>query len=329
MFDHENLAAVARGAGAMGERYDVRLSPLPFAHVAYMSRPWEEIDKVITTVIPPTPWTAAETLQLMAAEGVTVGQGVPTQWRLVLDHPAFDTTDLSALRIAGTGAATVPPDLVREMERRLGCPVVIGYTSTEAAITTGTVPGDDAEVIARTVGRARVNVELEVVDDDGAGCATGVVGRVRCRSGAVMRGYWRDPERTAAVLDADGWLSTGDVGFLDERGYLTLVGRKNEMYIRGGYNVYPAEVERVLSEHPSVAQVAIVGVPDRVLGEIGVAFVVPASGAAADLEELRRHSRATLADYKAPDRIIVLDELPVTSMAKVDKRALAALAFDA
>jgi acyl-CoA synthetase (AMP-forming)/AMP-acid ligase II len=310
----------------MGQRFDRRLSPLPFAHVGYMTRPWEEIQHVITTVITPTPWNAADALAIMEAERVTVGQGVPTQWRLMLDHAQFDATDLSALRIAGTGAAVVPPDLVREMERRLGCPVVIGYTSTEAAITTGTVPGDDAEVIARTVGRARVNVELEVVDDDGHSCATGEVGRVRCRSGAVMRGYWQDPERTAEVLDREGWLSTGDAGFLDERGYLTLVGRKSEMYIRGGYNVYPAEVERVLASAASVGQAAVVGIPDPVLGEIGVAFVVPAAGAtkAPDLGELRAHVKAVLADYKAPDRLVVLDALPATAMGKVDKRALAA-----
>ena len=126
----------------------------------------------------------------------------------------------------------MPPDLVREMERRLGCPVVIGYTSTEAAITTGTVPGDAPEVMAATVGRARDNVELEVVGEDGRACAIGDVGRVRCRSGAVMRGYWQDPDRTAEVLSADGWLSTGDLGRLDDRGYLTLVGRRSEMYIR-------------------------------------------------------------------------------------------------
>jgi acyl-CoA synthetase (AMP-forming)/AMP-acid ligase II len=325
VFDHENLAAVAVGAGAMGAPFDVRLSPLPFAHVGYMTRPWEEIENVITTVITPTPWNASDALALMELERVTVGQGVPTQWRLMLDHPSFASRDLSSLRIAGTGAATVPPALVRELERRLRCPVVIGYTSTEAAITTGTVPGDDADVIARTVGRARVNVELEVVDDEGRRCASGVVGRVRCRSGAVMRGYWRDPDRTAEVLDAGGWLHTGDMGYLDDACYLTLVGRKTEMYIRGGYNVYPAEVERVLSGHPSVAHVAVVGVPDRVLGEVGVAFVVPAS-ATPDLEQLRAHVRRALADYKAPDRLVVVEALPVNAMGKIDKRALTDLA---
>ncbi len=327
VFDHRNLQAVAVGAGAMGAPFDVRLAPLPFAHVAFMSRPWEEIENAITTVITPTPWTATDALRLMAREGVTVGQGVPTQWRLVLDHADFEQSDLSSLRIAGTGAATVPPELIREMQARLGCPVVIGYTSTEAAITSGTVPGDSPEVISRTVGRPRVNVALEIVDDEGEKCPTGAVGRVRCRSDAVMRGYWHDPERTAEVLGADGWLMTGDLGFLDERGYLTLVGRRSEMYIRGGYNVYPAEVERVLSEHPGVAHVAVLGVPDPVLGEIGYAYVVstsdPDSAGCPTLEELRAFCRTALADYKAPDRLRFVGSLPLTSVGKVDKRALA------
>jgi acyl-CoA synthetase (AMP-forming)/AMP-acid ligase II len=322
VFDHDNLAAVAIGAGAMGAPFDRRLAPLPFAHVGYMSRPWEEIGNVITTIIPPTPWKAIDTLRLMQDERVTVGQGVPTQWRLALDHPSFPEMDLSTLRIAGTGAATVPPDLVREMEAKLGCPVVIGYTSTEAAITTGTQPGDTPEVMSRTVGRARVNVAVEVVDDDGAVLPAGEVGRVRCRSGAVMRGYWRDPERTAEVLSDDGWLTTGDVGLLDPDGCLVLVGRKSEMYIRGGYNVYPAEVEKVLSEHPDVADAAVIGAPDPVLGEIGLACVVVRAGQVVTLEELRAWTCRVLADYKAPDRLELLEELPVTSIGKVDKVAL-------
>ena len=137
-----------------------------------------------------------------------------------------------------------------------------------------------------------------------------------------MRGYWHDTARTAEVLDDDGWLTTGDLGALDERGYLTLVGRKNEMYIRGGYNVYPAEVERVLTAHPDVHAIAIVGVPDPVLGEIGVAFVVASPGAQPELDTLRAFCVAQLADYKAPDRLELLAALPVTAMGKVDKRAL-------
>jgi acyl-CoA synthetase (AMP-forming)/AMP-acid ligase II len=138
-----------------------------------------------------------------------------------------------------------------------------------------------------------------------------------------MRGYWRDPERTREVLRPDGWLRTGDGGWLDEEGNLTLVGRRTEMYMRGAYNVYPVEVERVVSEHPAVSQVAIVAKPDPVLGEIGVAFVVPATdGESPSLEELRAWTRQAIADYKAPDVLELVTELPLTAMGKVDKRAL-------
>ncbi len=324
IFDHRNLAAVSLGAGPLRAPFDRRISSTPFSHVAYMTHLTEEIEYAITTIIPATPWKADAVLALMAREGVTVGQGVPSQWRLLLNRPEFDRTDLSSIRICGTGAAPVPPDLVQELQARLGCPVVIGYTSTEAALTTGSLPGDSPELIARTVGRARENVALRVVGDDGAALPSGTVGNVECRSDAVMRGYWRDPGRTREVLQPDGWLRTGDSGWLDADGYLTLVGRRSEMYMRGAYNIYPVEVERVVSEHPGVSQVAIVARPDPVLGEVSVAFVVPASrGGAPTLEELRAWTRRTIADYKAPDMMSLVDDLPLTPMGKVDKRDLA------
>jgi len=322
VFDHDNLRAVAQGAGDLGRPFDRRLNPLPFAHVGYMTRPWEEIANVIATVLTPVPWQARDALRMLQDHGVTVAQGVPTQWRLMLAQPDFESFDLSALRIAGTGAATVAPSLLEEMRQRLGCPVVIGYTSTEAALTSGTRPGDSPDLMARTVGRARDNVELDVVDDRGRPLGPGQVGRVRCRSGAVMRGYWGDPSLTDDVLDDEGRLTTGDLGSLDTRGYLTLVGRHSEMYIRGGYNVYPAEVERVLAGHPEVDQVAVIGVADPVLSEIGVAFVVPGPKGSPALADLRRWCQRELADYKAPDRLHVVTELPLTSVGKVDKLTL-------
>ena len=322
VFDHDNLAAVARGAGALSAFADRRLSPLPFAHVAYMTRVWDELERAITTVITPTPWKAGDALRLIERERVTVAQGVPTQWSLMLAHPDMETTDVSSLRLASTGAATVPAELVRRMRKALGCPVVVRYTSTEASLTAGTALDDRDDDVARTVGCARGGVEVQVIGDDGEVVPPGVVGRVRCRSGAVMRGYWNDPERTAAVLDAAGWLTLGDLGSLDDRGYLTLVGRESEMYIRGGYNVYPAQVENVLAEHPGVTRVAVVGVPDAVLGHVGAAWVVPAPGTSPSVEELRAWVRSRLADYKVPDRVTFVDELPLTSMLKTDKRAL-------
>jgi acyl-CoA synthetase (AMP-forming)/AMP-acid ligase II len=166
-------------------------------------------------------------------------------------------------------------------------------------------------------------VELRVVDDARRSLPPGEVGEVAIRSPAVMRGYWKQPEATAAVLDADGFYHTGDLGVLDAGGYLKLVGRKKEMYIRGGYNVYPVEVEVVLGEHPQVAQAAVVGVPDPVLGERGVAFLVPRdSSRPPEADEVRAFVKRHIADYKAPDRVVVCAELPLTPGMKVDKAAL-------
>ena len=342
VFDHRRLAAVAAGTDPLAEPGDRRLSPLPFAHVGSMTRTWDEVAKAITTVITPTPWRPADAIRVMMEERVTVAQGVPTQWALVMAHPDMTGATLPALRVAGTGASRMPAELVAELRRRLGVPVVVRYTSTEASLGTGTLPGDGDQVVATTVGRPVPGVTLAVVDDDGVAVGTGAVGRVRLRSAAVMLGYWGGPptgpgaegvvfdaEATTGVLDADGWVTTGDFGFVDGDGNLTLVGRANELYIRGGYNVYPAEVEAALSAHPTVDQVAVVGAPDPVLGEVGVAFVVLEAGTVAGpalLEELRTLARASLADYKAPDRLVVTESLPLTSMLKVDKRALAARA---
>ena len=340
VFDHASLAAVAEGSDVLSEPGDRRLSPLPFAHVGSMTRIWDEIANGVTTVITPTPWRAADAVRIMAEERITVAQGVPTQWALVLAHPELDAADLSTLRIAGTGASRVPSELVADLRARLGVPVVVRYTSTEASLGTGTVPGDPDEVVATTVGRPVPGVQMAIADDDGRAVAAGEVGRVRLRSAAVMRGYWGGPatgpgaegavydrEATGAVLADDGWLTTGDFGFTDPGGCLHLVGRANELYIRGGYNVYPAQVEGVLGGHPDVTQVAVVGVPDPVLGEIGVAFVVPTTGPPPDpadlLSGLRALARSALADYKAPDRVVVVDSLPLTSMMKVDKKSLA------
>lgn len=328
LFDHTRLRAVAAGTDVLSADGDVRLSPLPFAHVGYMTRGWDELTRFVTTVITPTPWTAAEAIALIETEHVTVGQGVPTQWALVLASPALEEADVSSLRIAGTGASRVPPELVREMTERLGCPVVVRYTSTETSLGTGTKPGDPDGVVATTVGTPVPGVELEIVDGDGHEVARGDVGTVRLRSQAAMIGYVGrgtkiDAAKTAAVLDGAGWVTTGDLGYVGADGNLRLVGRTTEMLIRGGYNVYPSEVEAAIGALGSVARVSVVGAPDPVLGETVVAFVVPQPDTPPpSLEVLRAECRKTLADYKAPDRLVVTDELPLTPIGKVDTTAL-------
>jgi len=318
VFDHAAMAAISRSIGSLTQPGDRRLLMLPFPHVGFMTRIWDELANGTTTVIVGEPWSAAESARLLVEEQITIATGVPTQWSLLLDQLDDRAVTLPALRVITIGGGAIAPELVRRMRATLGCPVVSRYTCTEAGVATSTALDDPADVAERSAGRPAPEVELRIAADD-----TGI-GEVWCRSPAMMRGYWRNPEHTAEVIDAAGWLHTGDLGRRDDAGNLHIVGRTKELYIRGGYNVYPAEVEHVLAEHPAVARVAVVGTPDPVLGEIGVAYVVAAPGPGTpDLATLRAWCRDRIADYKSPDRIELVDTLPVTSMLKVDKRSLA------
>ncbi len=323
VYDHANMAAIARNIPETAARHDRVLFTLPFPHLGYMAWVYTFTERRVTLVLGPDPWNVPDTLALVGAERITMMNGVPTQWSLILDRADADATDFSGLRIAATGAAASPPELIRRMRERLGVPVLNGYSSTEAGVITGTRVGDPDEVVAGTVGRPRVEVDLRLVDADGHDVPDGEPGEVICRSPAMMRGYWRDPELTATVIDADGFLHTGDLARREPDGNLVMAGRLKEMYIRGGYNVYPTEVEACLTTHPDVVRVAVVGVPDPVLGEIGVAYVVAAPGTSPGLDALRTWSRERIADYKAPDRVVVVEALPVTAVGKLDKRALA------
>jgi acyl-CoA synthetase (AMP-forming)/AMP-acid ligase II len=335
LFSTRSLAAVAAGVDVLGASGDVRLSPLPFAHVGYMTRVASELALGITTVITPTPWSAEAAISVMAAERVTVAQGVPTQWALILDHPALAEADLSSLRVAGTGAAKMPSSRVRALRAALSVPVVVRYTSTEASLGCGTRPGDPDEVVARTVGVPVPGVERRIVGDDGRACGPGEVGQVWLRSPATMLGYLDrvegtptgnrfviDEALTATAKDADGWIHTSDLGRLDEAGNVELVGRLQELYQRGGYNVYPAEVEEALRALDEVADACVVGVEDDILGEVGVAVVVPRTGSTPTLSSLREGVAGAVADYKRPDAVVLVDALPLTAMSKVDRAAL-------
>ncbi len=324
-FDQRGCRALASMSGILSAPHDRRLMPFPFAHAGFMTRVWDQIEHVITSIITPPTLSATDTLAEMVRHRVTVGQGVPTQWAKLIEVPELATADLSSLRICSTGAAPVPPELARAIMERFRCPVVVRYACTEAPILTGTIPDDPVEVLYHTVGRPAPGVELRLIADDGAIVPAGEVGRIQVRSPGAMRGFWNDRATTAAQVDGDGWIAVGDLGRVDDDGNLILCGRTTEMYVRGGYNVYPLEVEHVLGEHPDVAAVAIVAQTAPVIGEIGVAFVVARSAVVdqhAHAEHLRDWVRQRLADYKAPDRVIYLDQLPVNSMMKIDKQQL-------
>jgi len=246
--------------------------------------------------------------------------GIPTQVALMLQEPDFDRYDVACVQAIVLGGGPATPALIREARARFGAAVAIRYSCTEAGIGIGTAfdaPAEDAEV---SVGRPHAGVDLELRDVlDG-------VGEVCLRSPAVMEGYWRAPDVTAAVTTPDGFVRTGDLGWIDDAGRLRLVGRSKEMYVRGGYNVYPMEVEAVLAAHPAVADVAIAPRPDDVMGEVGVAVVVPREGAdAPTVADLQSFAIDRLARYKLPEDVVVVAALPLTPMEKLDRRALAAM----
>jgi len=276
------------------------------------------------TIVPVAVFDVPTVLELVERERITVVPGPPTLYLSILDHPERDAHDLSSLRLAVTGAAAVPVEMIRRMREELTFrTIVTAYGLTES---TGTVsicrPDDDPETISHTSGRAIEGVEVRIVDDDNQALPAGQPGEIVCRGYNVMLGYFEDEEATRQAIDADGWLHTGDIGVMDARGYLQITDRKKDMFIVGGFNVYPAEVEGMLHQHPAVAQVAVVGVPDERMGEIGVAYVVPRTGETIDVDEFLAWCAANMANYKVPRRAVVVSELPVNASGKVLKYEL-------
>ena len=262
-------------------------------------------------------------LGAVEAERITVLPGPPTIYTELLDAPGRDRYDLSSLRLAVTGAAVVPVALVRRMRAELFPEVLTAYGLTESCGTVSVCSADDdAETVARTAGRPIDGTEVLVADGDRRPLPTGQDGRILVRGYHVMLGYLDDPVASAAAVDADGWLDTGDVGHLDPRGNLVITGRSKDMYVVGGFNVYPAEVEQVLAGHDTVAEAAVVGVPDPRLGEVGRAYVTVRPGASAVPDELVAHCRERLANFKVPREVVFLAALPRNATGKVDKAAL-------
>lgn len=294
------------------------LQATPMTHMGYMTKIESHIARRAKTVLMDR-WTARSALELISTERITHIGGVPTQLALMMMDPEFASFDLSCIQSILVGGAPASPDLVKQIRETFGVPVQVRYSSTELALCTATRAGDPDVTVAETVGRPLPEVELKILTPNHDG-----VGEVVARSRAMMSGYWNDPEATKEAIDADGFFHPGDLGRIDEEGNLHLSGRTKEMYIRGGYNVYPVEVENVLRDHPKVALVGVIGIPDEVLGERGKAFVVPTDAAdPPTAEELKVFVAERIADYKTPDVVEIREELPLTSMFKVDKARLA------
>ncbi|HEX7095939.1 MAG TPA: AMP-binding protein, partial [Acidimicrobiales bacterium] len=274
--------------------------------------------------IPHAVFDVPSLMRRVVEERISVLPGPPTVFQSILNHPDLASFDLSSLRLAITGAAVVPVELVKQMRDRLGFETIItGYGLTECSGTaTMCRHDDDPETIATPSGRAIPDIEVKVVDQDGNEVPRGEPGEILIRGYNVMRGYLEDPEQTAEAIDADGWLHSGDIGVMDERGYVQITDRVKDMFIVGGFNAYPAEIENIMLRHPDIGAVAVVGVPEPRLGEVGVAFVIPRSGATPDPEAIIAWCRDEMANYKVPRKVILVDELPINASGKVLKYEL-------
>jgi HIP---CoA ligase len=306
-----------------GDRY---LIVNPFFHAFGYKAGWLACLITGARISPVPAFDAASALARIERERITVLPGPPTLFQGLLAQESLMRHDLSSLRLAVTGAATVPPSLIEKMHDVLGFETVVtGYGLTESmGIVTMCRPGDSVERIALTCGVPIPGVEVRCVDEAGRTVARGEPGEVLVRGYNVMRGYLDDPAATAEAIDTDGWLHTGDIGVLDAEGYLRITDRRKDMFIVGGFNCYPAEIEKILASHPDIAQVAVIGTPDERLGEVGQAYVIRRAGSTLDEATLVAWCRDNMANYKVPRRIEFVTALPTNAAGKVQKYMLRA-----
>jgi acyl-CoA synthetase (AMP-forming)/AMP-acid ligase II len=265
------------------------------------------------TVIPLAVFDVEKVMAMVSTEQISVLPGAPTIYQSILDHPHRGDYDLSNLRVAVTGAAPVPVSLVERMQNELSFDAVItAYGQTEAVVATMCRTDDDPVTVSNSSGRATADFEVRIGDK----------GEILLRGPNVMLGYLDDPEATAKTIDADGWLHTGDVGTLDERGYLDITDRLKDMYISNGFNVYPAEIEASLLRIPGVHEVAVIGIPDERAGEVGCAYIAPLAGSDLTEDDVLAYAKEHLANFKRPRSVRFVDHLPRNASGKVLKNAL-------
>lgn len=275
-------------------------------------------------IVPQAVFDVAEMLRLIRTERISILAGTPTIYQTLLDAPERTEQGTASLRLAVTGGTTVPVALVERMQTELGFDTVLtAYGLSEAVVATMSRPGDPDDVIAHSCGRVVDDFELRIAEPgDNAPLPPGTEGEVLLRGENVMLGYLDDPEATAEAIDADGWLHTGDIGQLDEQGYLRLTDRLKDMFIVGGFNVYPAEIEQLLARMEGIVESAVVGVPDARLGEVGRVYAVRRRGCDLTAEDVIAHCRRHLANFKVPRQVVFVDALPRNPAGKVLKREL-------
>jgi acyl-CoA synthetase (AMP-forming)/AMP-acid ligase II len=274
--------------------------------------------------VPHLVFDVPQVLARVSEERISVLPGPPTLYQSILSHPDLASFDISNLRLAVTGAAATPVSLIEQMRDVLGFDTIItGYGLTESCgIVSMCRFDDDPETIATTSGRAIPGIEVRCIDEDGKELPRGEPGEVVVRGYNVMRGYFDDEAATHEAIDAEGWLHTGDIAVMDERGYLRITDRIKDMFIVGGLNCYPAEIENLMYGSGWFSQVAVIGVPDERMGEVGMAFVVPAPDQLFDADQVIAWCRENMANYKAPRRVALVDALPTNASGKVTKFSL-------
>ncbi|MEH7226047.1 class I adenylate-forming enzyme family protein [Bacillus sp. JJ1566] len=263
-----------------------------------------------------------EVLTLIEKENVTILHGVPAMFIKLLEKENLNRFNLSSLRTGIVGASPIPPLKVKEIRDRLGMNLCQSFGITETATVTLTAYHDEERNILETLGKSIPGVELRIVNDDRSEVSVGEIGEIAIKSFGLMKGYYGMPEETSAVIDEDGWYYTGDLGVLTDHGYLKFVGRKKEMIIRGGFNIYPQEIEAVLAKNPKVIESAVVGIPDSTMGEIVCAVVKLKNGIESSEEEIKKYLMENIAKYKVPEKIVFTTNFPVTASGKIQKLKL-------
>jgi acyl-CoA synthetase (AMP-forming)/AMP-acid ligase II len=329
LHSHGNVVPLFR---AWAERVDLQeddryLIANPFFHTFGYKAGWVTCMALGVTMLPMAMFDVDAMADLIEQQRVSFIPGPPAIYQSLLQGLAGQKRDFSSMRVAVTGAAPGPPALVERMRRELGMEnVVNGYGMTEFGAITMTGKGDSPETVANTCGYALPGVEITCVDEAGCVVQHGVTGEILVRGRGRMIGYFENPEATAEAIDQNGWLHTGDVGSIDADGYLRITDRKKDMFISGGFNCYPAEIEKLLAGHPAIELAAVIGMPDERMGEVGKAFVVLRPGSTADAQTIMAWARENMANYKVPRSIAFLSELPRNAGGKVLRTALREMA---
>ena len=321
----QNIRTFAEWSGTVGLREDDNYLIInPFFHSFGYKAGWLAAMIRGAHILPVLSFDLNAVVAQIERDRITMIPGPPTIYQSLLAYPQRDAFDLSSLRLAVTGAAPVPVKLVEDMREVLGCEgVVTAYGLTESCgVVTLCRAEDSPERISHSSGRAMNGVEVKLVDANGETVPAGTEGEIWCRGFNVMQGYLDNPEETAKAVTGEGWLKTGDVGVMDEDGYVRITDRIKDMFIVGGFNCYPAEIENALCSMPGVARAAVIGVPDERLGEVARAYIVAASEASISAEEIVAWSRQNMANYKVPRTAVIVDELPMNAGGKVLKGQL-------